>query len=111
MKLRRAERVTGLRIEAGTDAVGAFASAYNGDALVQTMRSPKGIEAALGLLVEELYKVECQKVFTAQEWKCAGCGQFRPLQGHHKRHRSQGRVDKGNLEGLCAACHGKEHGG
>ena len=112
MNLRRAEIVTGFRIEVGTDNAGSFAQAYDGDGtLVKAMRSPKGVKVALGLLVEDLYKTECQKVFEAQGWKCARCGQFRPLQGHHKVHRSKGRVDKSNLEGLCAACHGHEHGG
>lgn len=111
MTLKRAEDVTGLRIETGTDNAGAYALAYDGDTLVRAMRSAKGIKVALGLLVEDLYKTECQRVFEAQGWKCARCGQFRPLQGHHVKHRSKGRVDKGNLEGLCASCHGQEHGG
>jgi len=66
---------------------------------------------ALGDLVQRLYIIYCNKVFTEQEWKCARCGKRKPLHGHHKKHRSKGRVDKDNLEGLCAACHGREHGG
>ena len=111
MNIRRAEQVTGFRIEVGVDNAGAFAMAYDGDVLVKVMRSKRDVKDATRLLVEDLYREECGKVFQAQGWKCARCGRFRPLQGHHKVHRSKGRVDKGNLEGLCAACHGKEHGG
>ena len=61
MNLRRAETVTGLRIEVGTDNAGSFAQAYDGDGtLVKAMRSPKSVKVALGLLVEDLYKTECQ---------------------------------------------------
>ena len=111
MNIRRAEQVTGFRIEVGVDSAGAFAMAYDGDVLVKVMRSKRDVKDATRLLVEDLYREECGKVFQAQGWKCARCGYFRPLQGHHKVHRSKGRIDRGNLEGLCAVCHGKEHGG
>ena len=66
---------------------------------------------AIGNLVKAFYKAECLRVFELQEWKCARCGLRKALQAHHKVHRSHGRVDRGNIEGLCAKCHGPEHGG
>ena len=66
---------------------------------------------ALGNVAETFYKKECLRVFESQGWKCCSCGELRPLQGHHKVHRSHGRVDRDNIEGRCAKCHGQEHGG
>ena len=66
---------------------------------------------AIGNLVKAFYKAECLRVFELQEWKCARCGLRKALQAHHKIHRSHGRVDRDNVEGLCAKCHGPEHGG
>jgi hypothetical protein len=66
---------------------------------------------AIGNLVKAFYKAECLRVFELQEWKCARCGLRKALQGHHKIYRSHGRVDRDNVEGLCAKCHGPEHGG
>ena len=68
-------------------------------------------DQAIGNLVAAFYKAECLRVFEGQEWKCARCGLRKPLQGHHIEHRSHGRVDRNNVEGLCAKCHGQEHGG
>jgi hypothetical protein len=66
---------------------------------------------AIGNLVKAFYKAECLRVFELQEWKCARCGLRKALQGHHVKHRAKGRIDRGNIIGICASCHAKEHGG
>lgn len=56
-------------------------------------------------------------VFEKQDWKCARCGQCRPLQAHHRIYRSRWRRSDGpldvesNIEGLCEKDHGAEHRG
>jgi len=46
-----------------------------------------------------------------QVWRCAQCGGIKPLQLHHRKHRSEQRDDRiENCEMICRDCHGKEHG-
>lgn len=69
---------------------------------------------------EELRQVNwrrvCRIVFERQEWKCAECGQFGALQGHHVRFKSRWRRSDGpldhesNVKGVDQSCHEKEHG-
>ena len=110
MTLSQAERICGYRIEVGTDSAGDFLRAWDGEQEVGFLRVKRDLKFSLGIMVEWFYREECRKVFAAQDWHCARCGERRPLQGHHIEYRSKGRVDRGNLEGVCAACHGREHG-
>lgn len=63
------------------------------------------------------WKRVCNNVATAQEWRCADCGQCKPLQGHHKIYRSRWRRADGpldaesNVKMICALCHEREHRG
>lgn len=60
--------------------------------------------------VEWNYKRNSQMVFEAQSYRCANCGEMKPLQAHHRKHRSQGRNDRTeNLVGLCSSCHEGKH--
>jgi hypothetical protein len=111
MTVKQAESRSGYQIETLSDSAGPYVVAMDGDRPVKMLRAPKGYPKALGELVEILYREECQRTFHKQGWRCARCAGLKPLQGHHKIKRSKGRVDRDNIEGLCAACHGKEHGG
>ncbi|HEC62118.1 MAG TPA: hypothetical protein ENI27_07680 [bacterium] len=45
-------------------------------------------------------------VFELDDWRCRVCGRIRPLQGHHMKKRSQGRLDVvENVVSLCYECH------
>ena len=52
-----------------------------------------------------------QQLLREQDWRCAQCAGIKPLQLHHRKHRSEQRNDRiENLEMLCIADHRKEHG-
>ena len=120
MTLAKAERITGLRLvgmpihggilfhgilDSAPDGFAEFASASpwaTGVGLTQT--------AALDDLVAGNYRKNATAVCRKQQWRCARCGNRRPLQAHHRKRRSRGRDDQiGNLEGLCQDCHEKAH--
>ncbi|SRR6266702_6601287 len=62
-------------------------------------------------LVDLHWREVCKIVFRMQNWHCAYCLRIRPLTGHHKIFRSQGRIDSvTNAEGLCSDCHGNKYG-
>ncbi len=83
-------------------------------AYVSFLRDEK--EACVQLRQMNLGRVN-QIVFERQEWKCHGCQERRPLQGHHVIYRSRwrpamGPLDwEGNIVGVCSDCHESEHRG
>lgn len=71
----------------------------------------KSKEEALEKLVDLGYRMRVLWVCRQQGWRCYNCGAVKPLEGHHKKFRSHGRVDvAANLVALCCACHGLQHG-
>ena len=49
-------------------------------------------------------------IIAEQHYRCAHCGEVKPLQVHHIIFRSHGGGDqRENLEALCAECHHKKH--
>ncbi len=105
-----AERITGYEIRLLTDSpLGVAYGAFRADVQIAAASGSKPGEA-LKLLVEKVYKIHSEIVFREQKWRCARCGQRRPLQAHHLVHRSKGRSDAvPNLIGECWACHEREH--
>lgn len=54
----------------------------------------------------ETYSKMRSMVFDSQGWRCAKCGQIKPLTLDHKIKRSQlGSDEIENLQGLCVFCH------
>ena len=52
-----------------------------------------------------------ERVLREQDYRCARCGERKPLQVHHIVFKSHGGTDdRENLEGRCAACHDAIHG-
>jgi len=84
-----------------------------------TATTPEGVfdvraanpKEAAERLVDSHWREVCKIVFRAQNFHCAYCLRIRPLTGHHKIFRSQGRRDSvTNTEGLCSDCHGAKYG-
>jgi hypothetical protein len=73
--------------------------------------SPQQMKDMAQEFVDWNLKRNAELVFEQQGWRCARCGEMKPLQAHHKRFRSHGRDDRvANIEGRCQPCHGKQHG-
>lgn len=67
--------------------------------------------AALNKLCNEVYRIHCAIVAQRQEHRCLFCGERKPLETHHVKFRSHGRVDEvTNLVAVCRPCHNKQHG-
>lgn len=111
-RLRKLEAITGL-VAAQDTATGAYTLALtDGQVLISYMRDER---MACRDLREKNWRIVCNGVFERQQWKCAKCGERRPLSGHHKLFRSRWKRSDGpldvesNTDGLCQQCHGKEH--
>lgn len=109
--LRRVTRINGCEVHVSQ--TGIFFDAYDpetGEVMATTLaKDPK---LAAQRLVELVYQINSNIVMEQQAWKCNLCQLRRPLQAHHKIHRSKGRSDRvDNLEALCHKCHAEKHGG
>lgn len=65
---------------------------------------------AQGMLVDNPSRQTCYH--RARKWRkpaCERCGSTKKLHVHHKDHDYK-NGDPDNLETICEACHGKEHG-
>lgn len=72
--------------------------------------SPQQMKDMAQAFVDWNWTRVCRDVFEAQGWRCAQCGKMKPLQGHHRKRRSQGRRDTPeNIEGRCQECHEAKH--
>jgi hypothetical protein len=66
---------------------------------------------ALEELVRDNYRRVSREVMIRQGFLCGRCGERKPLQTHHKEHRSKGRLDtEENLIAVCQHCHNSAHG-
>ncbi len=112
MTPRNAERITGLDVTAGF-VIGSRTIHY-------ATASESGVEiaraegcnqaAALGRLVEVIYKRRSEQTMQEQGWRCADCNGIKPLTIHHKVFRSHGRDDRReNLIAICVSCHDSRH--
>jgi hypothetical protein len=43
--------------------------------------------------------------FCTVDWKCEGCGERRPLEGHHQTYDHLGFEEIDDLQALCRGCH------
>ena len=119
MTIRRAERITGLKIhltihlsDESEPLVPVFKyTAYDDDGQVVSISTRRVSSDALDSLVHQVYQIRSKEVFERQEWRCATCHGIKPLQIDHVIPRARGRDDRtSNLQGLCPACHEKKHG-
>jgi hypothetical protein len=115
MTIAQAEKICGYRIERLSN-IGETISVFcaytdEGKSLVTT-GSSEGEKVTLKMLIEECYKIEKDRVWAEQGGRCKDCGKpvtRAAMHGHHVIPRSRGRRDRGNIDGLCGACHRKRH--
>ena len=115
MTIAQAEKISGYRIErlSRTGKLPAEFAAYDDeDKLLDQVKCGIGETPALKMLIEKLYAIEGAIVYANQDGRCKDCA--RPLtlttmERHHVIPRSRGRRDRGNLDGLCRACHRERH--
>jgi ribosomal protein S14 len=106
MTIRSAESIMELEIRRLLE--GLYA-AYDGDNLIASAEGTA--KEAAQSLVNQVYHLRSQEVFTRAKWKCEKCGRRRALQVHHRVFRSHGRKDVvSNLVALCQSCHESFHG-
>lgn len=102
--IRKLARITGLSVH--QDKVGIF-GADEGTIVVSVAPSL----SADDFLRANLDRLR-QQLLAEQDYRCAQCGAIKPLQLHHRKHRSEQRDDRiENLEMICVEDHQKEHGG
>ena len=105
MTIRHAERITGLVIVKTGD----YFWMAHGEIGRTDVRAFNEKDAAQKI-VDWNWREVSRIVFQRQDYRCARCGMLRPLQNHHRKHRSAGRIDSiENSEGLCNECHGQDH--
>jgi ribosomal protein S14 len=112
MTIAQAEKICGYRIERLSKIrteVPKFAAYDDDGAELLRVESKLGERVALKMLIEGLYQREGDYVFERQKWRCLDCGRHTALFRHHVIPRSRGRVDRGNLVGLCWPCHEARH--
>lgn len=116
MTLNQATRITGLYLVAsnidGIHRVFAWPNqiALNDEPLF-IAASDSSIEECLEEILDRNLAHVRNVLARAQKYRCGDCGQRKPLQHHHIKHKSQGRDDRPeNGVMLCQGCHNRRHG-
>lgn len=109
MTLDKAKKITQLDIRVISNSKSAIAMGYeNGGAVIAG--AGRDEKQALQDLVNLNWKRICQIVRHRQKYRCGTCDKPKPLQGHHIKRRSRGRLDTvENVVALCLDCHNGEH--
>lgn len=106
MTIGAAEKITDLTIDHSPDNF-YLASGMIGQFRVYDTDARRAAKA----IVDWNWREVCRKRSHQQGYRCLYCKGLKPLQGHHKIKRSQGRRDVvGNVDMLCSACHGAKFG-
>lgn len=104
--IRKLTRITGLEVH--QDRTGIYGRDPEFEQAVVSIGPSLSADDFLRANLDRLRR----QLLAEQVWRCAQCGGIKPLQLHHRKHRSEQRDDRiENLEMLCATDHGKEHGG
>lgn len=115
MTIAQAERICGYRIERLSQVrakVAEFAAYDDVGKLLAKAESRQGEKVALNMVIGKLYTLGGNDLYTGQKRLCNDCGRLLKRWEMHQHHiipRSRGRRDRGNLIGLCYACHEKRH--
>ena len=110
--VRKAERLTGLRIERD---VTAFRLrrwiAFNEDGTRYAAESDMySDDSARRRLVGRVLALRRVEALERAGWRCEQCGAANILEVHHRTYRSHGGGHSGgNLSVLCTVCHQNEH--
>lgn len=108
--LRKLKAMTGLETSHPSDKV--YKLHYDGGEFSVEYRDEK---RAADRLRQLNWTRVCCIAFELANYKCIGCGQIKPLQGHHKLYRSRWKRSDGpldvvsNIASLCNACHQSIH--
>lgn len=111
MTLAKAKSITQLDIKVLVNGNHAIAKGHENSNGAVVAGVGTTIKDALSQLVENNWRRVRDIVRHRQQYRCAGCGKILPLQGHHIKRRSQGRLDTpDNVRCDCDACHREEEG-
>ena len=112
MKLAAAQKVLGYDIDLERTNGSTWSAIANWEHGQETVTA-KDQGEAIEKLVDRIYKLRSLAVMKRQGYVCHECGDRKPLQIHHRKFRSKGRVDTisepSNLVALCADCHQRAH--
>ena len=104
--IRKLARITGLEVHQGR--AGVYGCDLKLEAVVVSVGPSLSVDDFLKANLDRLRR----HLLVEQRFRCAQCAGIKPLQLHHRKHRSEQRDDRiENLEMLCIADHDKEHRG
>ena len=102
--IRKLARITGLMVHNPT--TGVYGRDSSSGEIVVSIGPSLTADDFLRANLDRLRR----KLLVEQRYRCAQCAAIRPLQLHHRKHRSEQRDDQiENLEMICAVDHDKEH--